>query len=417
MRVAIQTLGTRGDVQPYLALARGLTASGHEPQLAAPAQFASLIESAGVPFAALPGEFLDLLDAPEGKRAVAGGGGFGAGLRLIKHVRPMMRRLFAAEWEAVRSFEPDLIVYHPKSIATPHIAEKLGLATILASPLPGFTPTAAFPSPLLPFADLGPLNRLSHTLAIRGAELIYMREIAAWRTETLGLPGSMASAKRPAGTIYAYSPAVLPKPPDWDERVLVSGYWFLPSDAWAPDDDLAAYLAAGEPPIYIGFGSMPGLDPLHMTRTCIEAASIAGKRILLATGGGALAPTVDTPSVRTIAQAPHDRLFQYVSATVHHGGAGTTGAALRAGKPTVACPFFGDQPFWARRIVDLGVGPPALDRKRLTPQSLAQSMLAMDDTRMRAQAQAIGARIRSEDGVAAALAFVDKIASPARHTT
>ena len=162
MRVAIETLGTRGDVQPYIALALGLRNSGHDVQLAAPVQFSDMVRERGIAFAPLPGEFLELMDTPEGKAAIAGGRGFSAGFKLLKHVRPMMRGLLDAEWAAVRAFAPDAIIYHPKSIASPHMAEKLGVPAYLASPLPGFTPTSAFPSPMLPFASLGPLNRVSH---------------------------------------------------------------------------------------------------------------------------------------------------------------------------------------------------------------------------------------------------------------
>ena len=158
MRVAIQTLGTRGDVQPYVALARGLVGRGHDVQISAPVQFEAMIRGHGIACAPLPGEFLALMNTPEGKAAIAGGRGFSSGLRLLKHVRPLMRRLLDAEWAAIRAFAPDVIVYHPKSIASPHVAEALALPFILASPLPGFSATSAFPSPLLPFASLGPLN-------------------------------------------------------------------------------------------------------------------------------------------------------------------------------------------------------------------------------------------------------------------
>ena len=125
MRVAIQTLGTRGDVQPYVALALGLISSGHEVQIAAPVQFDALVRERGIPFAALPGEFLALMHTPAGKDVFAGGKRFSAGLKLLKHVGPLMRLLFDDEWQAVRSFSPDVIVYNPMCIAAPCIAERL----------------------------------------------------------------------------------------------------------------------------------------------------------------------------------------------------------------------------------------------------------------------------------------------------
>ncbi len=407
MRVAIHTLGTRGDVQPYIALSLGLMARGHAVQLAAPAQFESFVRDHGVPCVPLPGEFLALMDTPEGKAAIAGGEGFSAGFKLLKHFRPLMGRLMDAEWAAVEAFAPDMVVHHPKSLAAPPMAERLRCPAVLASPLPGFTPTSAFPSPMLPFASLGPLNRASHSLAIRGAEMLFGKDIRAWRRDRLGLPERRVSGGGLPPTLYAYSSHVVPVPPDWGPEVGVTGYWFLDDSAWQPPPDLAAFLAAGEPPVYVGFGSMPGLDPQGFARIVVEALAMTGKRGLLATGGGVLGTGVDAPHVHFLASAPHDRLLPLTRASVHHGGAGTTGAALRAGKPTAICPFFGDQPFWARRVEALGVGPRALDRKTLSAASLAEALVAMDDLAMRDRAARLGALIGQEAGVAAAVSFLE----------
>jgi UDP:flavonoid glycosyltransferase YjiC (YdhE family) len=410
MRVAIQTLGTRGDVQPYIALALGLLERGHEVQIAAPVQFEAMISGRGIAFAPLPSEFLALIDTPEGKAALAGGQGFGAGLKLLKHVRPLMRSLLDAEWAAVRAFAPDVIIGHPKSLVAPHMAEALGCSYFLASPLPGFTPTAAFPTPMLPFASLGPLNRASRTLVIRGSELLFGKLVGAWREQVLGLARRRSSASLRSGTLYAYSPQIVPVPSDWGHNVLVSGYWFLDSKDWQPSETLMAFLEAGEPPVYVGFGSMPGLDPQGLT-AIVEALEMTGKRGLLATGGGGL-EAVNTPAnVHVITGAPHDWLFPRVAATIQHGGAGTTAASLRAGKPPAVCPFFGDQPFWGRRIADLGVGPTPLDRKSLTAEAVAAAMMAMDDPIMRSRAAALGTAIRNEDGVAAAVEFIERRAA------
>ncbi len=408
MRISIQTLGTRGDVQPFIALALGLLRRGHEVQLAAPAQLASLVESRGVRCAPLPGEFLDMLDTPEGKAAVAGGATFSAGLKLLGHVRPLMRRLLDEEWAAVRAFEPDLVLHHPKSLAAPHIAERLSLPRILASPLPGFTPTSAFPSPLVPFASLGPFNKASHALAARGGELLFGGVLREWRESSLGLRARPSVRVSPVATLYAYSPRVVPVPPDWGDDVVVTGYWFLDEEAWQPPDELAAFLAAGARPIYVGFGSMPGIDPKKLATDVVAALAKTGNRGVLSTGAGALALDDVPPHVHVVSgSVPHDRLFRSVSATILHGGAGTTAASLRAGVPTIVCPFFGDQPFWARRVEALGVGK-ALDRKRLSADALAAAIEAASTSQMRARAEELGAEIRREDGVAAAVACIER---------
>ncbi|MEI1247548.1 glycosyltransferase [Rhizobium aouanii] len=413
MRVAIHTLGTRGDVQPYIALALGLIKRGHRVQLAAPVQFESMVQGHGIAFAPLPGEFLALLDTPEGKAAIAGGQGFSAGLKLLKYARLMMRTLLDAEWKAAQAFAPDIFVHHPKAIAVPHMAEALQCPVILASPLPGFTPTSAFPSPMLPFKDMGRFNRISHVAAIRGAEFLFGKMLSTWRAEQLGLARRRTPAVASNGTLYAYSRHVVPVPPDWGSDVLVSGYWFLDSKNWRPPDDLAAFLADGEPPIYVGFGSMPGVDPGRMTAIVVEALASKGKRGILALGGGALTAEHRSRHVHVVRDAPHDRLFHEASAIIHHGGAGTTAAALRAGKPMTICPFFGDQPFWARRVMELGVGL-SLDRRALTVESLTAALAAMDDPPMRRQADAVGTLIRGEDGVATAVGFIEAAASKLR---
>jgi UDP:flavonoid glycosyltransferase YjiC (YdhE family) len=408
LRISIQTLGTRGDVQPYLALALGLMRRGHDVQLAAPAQFAGLVQANGVWFAPLPGEFLALLDTPEGKAAVGGGRGFSAGFKLLKQVKPLIRRLLDEEWAVVRAFRPDLIVYHPKSLAAPHIAERLGVPALLASPLPGFTPTGAFASPLLPIQSLGPLNRLSHVLMVRSADLLFGKTLGQWRETALGLAGRRTKGAE-AATLYAYSRHVLPVPQDWDvQRVLVAGYWFLDSGAdWKMPDSLTQFLAAGDKPVYVGFGSVPGVDAGELARTVIEGLAQAGKRGLLASGGGALQVKEIPPHVHLIDSAPHDRLFAHVSATLHHGGAGTTGAALRAGLPTLICPFFGDQSFWGRRVAALGAGPRPLERRSLSAGGLAAALNAMDGLQMRLRAGVLGAKIREEDGVGRAVDFIE----------
>lgn len=173
MRISIHTLGTRGDVQPYLALALGLQARGDEALIVAPAQFEHMASARGLAFAPLPAEFLAILESPEAKAMIGrSGAGFGAGFKLLKHYRHLARSLLDAEWAAAREFAPDAIIHHPKALGAPHIAGKLGVPLFLASPLPGFTPTSQFPTPMLPFASLGPLNRASHALMIHGSKML-----------------------------------------------------------------------------------------------------------------------------------------------------------------------------------------------------------------------------------------------------
>lgn len=409
MRIAIHTLGTRGDIQPYLALALGLKAEGHEVLIAAPTQFEAFIGTRGVGFAHLPGEYLQLMETEEAKAALSGSGGFAAGFKLMRHFKPIGRKQLSQEWEAARRFKPELIIYHPKAVGVPHIAERLSCPTVLASPLPGFTPTSEFASPLLPFRTVGPFNRASHSVMAGSADVIFRKLVGEWRIGELGLARRPRQLLRPQATLYAYSPEVIPAPADWPSNVAVTGYWFLDEDStWRPDPQLRAFLDAGGPPVYVGFGSMPGIDPQALVRDVSDALAQAGQRGVIATGGGAMdVRTASAGHIHVIEGAPHAQLFPLMSACVHHGGAGTTGAALRAGKPSVICPFFGDQPFWARRIHALGVGTAPLGMKKIDAASLAAAIREVTaNSSLRSKAMELGSRIRNEDGVAAAIRFL-----------
>jgi len=408
MRITLHTLGTRGDMQPFLALSVGLKRRGHDVLMVAPAQFEEAAAAEGVDLHPMPRAFLDLVDSPEAKAMLGGKGrGLKAGMVLMKEYKRLSPGLFNAEWKAARAFRPDGILHHAKALGAPHIAEKLGVPLMLASPLPGFTPTSAFPSPLVPVTSLGPFNRVSHSLTTYGGAASFRGTLRKWREDVLGLP-SRGSGAPLQGTLYGYSHHVLPKPPDWGEDVAVTGYWFLEAPEWEPDAALAAFLKAGEAPIYVGFGSMPGQDARSLTSMVVEGLRQAGKRGLIASGGGALDASVSAAHIHHLDSAPHDRLFPLMHATMHHGGAGTTGPAVRAGKPTAILPFFGDQPFWANRMVELGVGPKPLDKKRLSAEAFADAFRGMDGAGMRERAARLGAAIREEDGVAQAADFIEQ---------
>ncbi|MEI9421386.1 glycosyltransferase [Mesorhizobium sp. Cs1299R1N1] len=410
MRVAIHTLGTRGDVQPYLALALGLKQAGHEVLIAAPSQFESFVRTRGIAFAHLPAEFLELMETPEAKAAMAGSAGFAAGFKMIKQFRPIGRKQLTAEWQAARQFRPELFIYHPKAIAAPHIAEKQSCPAVLASPLPGFTPTAAFASPLVQFRSLGPLNKLTHSVMAHSGDALFRKMVGEWRATELELPRKPEKKLRPRATLYAYSPHVLPVPPDWPDTVAVTGYWFLSGNTdWRPNAHLQSFIEGGEPPVYVGFGSMPGIDPLSLTKLVVDALAKAGRRGVLAIGGGAIRSDLGIGHVHFIEGAPHEMLFPLMSACVHHGGAGTTAAALRAGKPNVICPFFGDQPFWAKRIEDLGAGPAPIDKKKLSADLLAAAIAeATGSAFMHQRASKLGEAIGAEDGVGNAISFLER---------
>ncbi|MBK9714999.1 MAG: glycosyltransferase family 1 protein [Kouleothrix sp.] len=408
MKILILTVGSRGDVQPYVALGAGLQAAGHRVTLATLEAFAPLVAQHHLHFYPLRGEFLELLQTAEGKAAVVGKGN---PLALLRQVTPMLRRMLDDTLAA--SVGAELVIYHPKALGGYSLAEKLGIPGILALPLPLYSPTAAFPSPIIPVANLGPvLNRLSHRAAVKLTSASVRRVLNRWRNEMLGLPPIRDESQlhgQPVLRLYGYSPTVLPTPPDWDSSSVATGYWFLDEQKrWEPPASLRAYLNAGPPPVYIGFGSMPTQDAPRMTRMVLAALERTEQRGVLATGWGGLA-AADLPArVYMLAEAPHDWLFPRMAAVVHHGGAGTTAAGLRAGVPIVICPFFGDQPFWGRRVAALGAGPEPIPQRRLTVDALSAAIgAAVSDPTMRARAMTLGKAIRAEDGIGQAVARIE----------
>jgi sterol 3beta-glucosyltransferase len=409
MHITILTAGTQGDVQPYVALGMGLIAAGHRVTLVTSDRFAPLATRYGLGHRSLPVDFLDLVQTPEGQKALSGGNK----LNLMKRIMPLLRQMIDAAWEATADSEA--VLYHPKALAGYHIAEARRIPGILTHPLPLASPTGAFPSVVLPLPSLGPvLNRLSHRLFLWASLAPYRKLVARWRESVLGLPGTWNEWERdgrPIPRLYGYSPQLLPIPHDWDDSTCVSGAWFLDGHAdWQPPADLAAFLAAGPPPVYVGFGSMAGGDSQHKTAIVIESLARAGLRGVMASGAGGLAMR-DTPShVHMLDAVPHDWLFPRVAAVVHHGGAGTTAAGLRAGKPTLICPFFGDQPFWGKRVAALGVGVPPIPQRRLSGDRLADALTRLThDTALRDNAQALGARIKDEDGVGRAVTWIESV--------
>lgn len=409
-RIAIHTLGTCGDVQPYVALGQGLHEAGHQVCLATSPQFESFVTGYGLEFAPLPGDLVDLLGTPLGQQAVSGRHRLRALFTLMRQIRPMYRRLLDAQWDACN--EIDAIVYHPKAIGGVHIAEKLGIPAFLALPLPGLTPTRAFPNPLLAFSNLGPFNRFSYWPIIRFGDLGFRRIVASWRGEVLGLPAKhqwLSLKGEPVTRLYACSPAIVPIPGDWDDTSSMTGTWFLKEDRpWRPPALLEAFLEQGHAPVYVGFGSLPSEDAEGLADLAVSALQQAGQRGILASGWGGLKPRNLPPDMFSIEQAPHDWLFARMAAIVHHGGAGTTAAGLKAGRPAIICPFFGDQPFWANRVFQLGAGPKPIPLRKLTAERLASAIRqAVGSAEMNARAGKIGAALIAEDGVKTAVKLIE----------
>lgn len=295
--------------------------------------------------------------------------------------------------------------FHPKVVGGADIAEALDVPGLVAHPLPTVSPTADFPAPAVTTTDLGAWgNRLTYA-AIRYGTLPFLPVLNRWRRESLNRPGRslfrdpFAVDGTPLPVLHGVSPHVLPPPSDWPSTTHATGYWFLErTDAWTPSEELVAFIEEGPPPIYVGFGSMVGRDPEQVTDTVRHALRRTGRRAVVATGWGGLTPGAASDHLYVVASVPHDWLFPRMDVVVHHGGAGTTAAGLRAGTPTVICPFFGDQPFWGERVHQLGAGPEPIPQSELTGQRLARAIERAGEADMIAQADQIGEKIRAEEG-------------------
>jgi sterol 3beta-glucosyltransferase len=217
---------------------------------------------------------------------------------------------------------------------------------------------------------------------------------------------------RPIPVLHGFSRHIIPRPEDWPETATVTGFWFLDqAEKWNPPPSLSQFLSEGEPPIYFGFGSIFGRDPKRATQIILEAVRRTGVRAILAQGWGGIEPgdSTQSESVMFIEAAPHRWLFPQVNAVVHHGGCGTTAAGLLAGKPSIICPFFGDQPFWGRHVARLGAGPSPIPQKKLTAESLCRAIdTVINDAVMRENAAALGRRLRKENGTLNAVAFINQ---------
>lgn len=427
MKVLIMTLGTRGDVQPFIALGRGLLAAGHEVVLAAPHRFADFVAGHGVPFAGVDDGPMRLMDDPANAGAVIEGG-MRTRLRQARTMPSMFTQVLHDCWTVASQGAgagADVLVHNGQIIAGQHVAEALGVPAVLALPIPMYVPTRQVPWPGVDFPGWLPAAAHRATfLGMKAPAAMFGRVVDRWREHTLGLPrrrGRHDPLRRPDNgptpVLHAFSPIVLPPPPDWPDSVITTGYWVLPPSGGALPGRVEDFLSAGAPPVFIGFGSMSGRDPERTTAVVLEAARRAGTRLVIGTGWGGLADSTPGDDVLVVDEVDYQRLFPRVAAVVHHGGAGTSGAAFAAGCPQVVCPFGVDQPFWARLARQRGVAPAPVPQRHLTASGLATAITtATGDPDMARTAGQLGHRVRAEDGVSIAVAAMERVASAYRPT-
>lgn len=406
MKIVVLSGGGRGDTQPYAALSCGFRNAGHSVVFVTVPQFASLVEGRGVEL------FISDYDMMEVFSSEAAQELFASGKNPILFMRHFSNLTIPIIEQAVGDLvkiceDADGLVLSSLHILTGMTGvERLGIPYVAAYPIPA-TASGLYQSIMFPQAPSWlpgqrVYNRLTHWIFKRITNLTLGRH---HRRIMKQIPIPPTAIPLPAPVLYGFSSSVFERPPDWPQHVQLTGYWFLDSPPeWAPSKRLKRFLSDGDTPVYVGFGSMSTREPEAATKLVCQALERAGHRGVLVTGMGGLQQENLPEHVFALDNVPHDWLFNRVAAVVHHGGAGTTGAGLRAGRPTVCVPHMGDQFFWARRVHTLGAGPAYIPRKRLTVENLARAIeSATRDNLIGECAKTIGEQIRSEDGINAAV--------------
>jgi sterol 3beta-glucosyltransferase len=428
MRITIPTTGSRGDVQPYVALGVGLRARRHEVCLATHADFESFIRCHGLDFYPLEQGGQTLQASDTGDRMMRSGANALAFLREFTELRrPLLHHMLHGCWRACRGADV-ILATNTEFLLAEAVAEREHLPVVWTSLQPvapsRFRASCLFPPwpGVLPGASV--YNLATHAVTGWGTWLLLRSALNRARRDVLGLPpvplyGPVASFVAPRLCLDGYSAVVVPPPPDWGGHHHVTGYWFLdPDPGWQPPPGLIDFLAVGPPPICVGFGSMHDRDAARVTKIVVGALERSGQRAVLLSGWGGLRTMPASDRLFPVASAPHDLLFPQMAAVIHHGGAGTTAAGLRAGVPSLVVPFMADQTFWGRRVQALGVGPKPIPHDWLGVENLAQSIHRMvTDSAMRRRAADFGAQIRAEDGVGRAADLLEQHYSGGPHDT
>ncbi|WP_165720277.1 glycosyltransferase [Bordetella trematum] len=400
MRILVLTYGTEGDTRPLLALSQALIRAGHDVTLLGEARSLGLASTLGVSAVPLAGD-IRLLFADwsrSGPRGVA--------KALVALTNTHTAAWMAQTLQAARGCDA-IVVSGLAGFAGLSVAQSLGIPAIGAGMIP-LTPSRTFPSPFLPPAWVPALlNRASLALTNQMLWRALRQALNRARADVLGLPAQAALwTQHPM--LYGISPTLLPPPPDWPANAALCGQWVAPlGEAFVPGAALRQFLDAGPAPLYLGFGSMTGIDLPRMLDQVIPA--LEGRRAVIWPGWSDLGGMALPDNLLCIEATPHDWLFPRMSAVIHHGGSGTTHSAARAGKPSIVMPFAGDQFFWAERLRRLGIAPRRLSFERPDPTAFARALAYVEARETRARAEVIGQAMARENGLADGVARIEAL--------
>ncbi|KAI6758011.1 hypothetical protein HG531_003836 [Fusarium graminearum] len=421
LNIVIHVVGSRGDVQPFIALGNELQRYGHRVRLATHDIFENFVRESNLEFYPIGGNPAELMSymvknpglIPSMKSLAAGE---------IQKKRWMVQEMLEKFWLSCikpdtltgNPFVADAIIANPPSFAHVHCAQALGIPVHLMFTMP-WSSTRAFPHPLANLKNVGSDPRVENYLSYGIVEWLtwqgrayslrdlinkWRRSIDLEEVATFDAPMLTQTLKIPF--TYCWSPALVPKPADWASHIDVCGFFFRDAPKFSPPQDLAEFLSAGPPPVYIGFGSIVLDNPEKTIGIILDAVKATGARAIISKGWSDLAGSANE-NVYWIGDCPHEWLFQKVAAVIHHGGAGTTACGLRNGKPTTIVPFFGDQPFWGEMVAKAGAGPFPIPHKELSVENLSHAIKFCLSDEATAAAALIAKKMESEVGVRAAV--------------
>ncbi|KAF5681233.1 UDP-glucose,sterol transferase [Fusarium heterosporum] len=407
LNIVIQVVGSRGDVQPFIALGNELQKHGHRVRLATHDTFENFVRGSGLEFYPIGGDPAELMAymvknpglIPSMQSLAAGE---------IQKKRAMMEEMLEKFWYSCirpdtstgNPFVANAIIANPPSFAHVHCAQALGIPVHMMFTMP-WSSTRAFSHPLANLKNAGSDPRLTNYMSYTVVEyMTWQGSIDLEEVAMFDAPMLAQTLKIPF--TYCWSPALVPKPVDWPSHIDVCGFFFRDPPQYSPPPDLERFLKAGPPAIYIGFGSIVLDDPEKIISIILEAVHGTGVRAIISKGWSELGG-MEHENIFWIGDCPHEWLFQHVAAVIHHGGAGTTACGLKNGRPTTIVPFFGDQPFWGDMVAKAGAGPKPIPHAKLSVDNISEAIRYCLSEEAAQAAMSISARMQHEEGVRAAV--------------
>lgn len=416
MRVAFLTLGTRGDVQPYVALAKELIKHGHEAVICTGESFRSFIEENHIDFYPAAADLMAIIKTPEGQAIFNGSGNLIKNMKYLKNIiNPMYRK---SQYDFLKATEgADIIIYHPKAVAATDIAQYRHILCVNMPPVPIIVPINEFPNLAISSkGNFGPLfNRLSYKVSSFGLAS-FMKMINTFREKELNLPKRKYNENyldikgNPIPVIYPISKVLFKEVSSWNERIELPGFFYLDNENEVLEDSVKDFLQSGSKPYVISFSSMPLKNPNKFMKIIEESLEILGERAVIITGASGM-QFGKSNRILTVPHIPHRLIFKEAKGIIHHGGVGTVAEALLSGKPQFIIPFNVDQPFWAERLYRLGYALKPAREKDISVELFIKRFRGMEDRNIMDQMQSLKITLENEKATEKTVKYLEELVS------